>query len=245
MGCTKCGNRAASGKYCGECGEIVQNSLSPATSDVSRYELDLEVKSEPIIVEFDSDWTSHWESSSEFFSHQYFGAGGSTICLNPDLDSKDLAPFENLEADEQPETVVVEADSDGTEILATTGTAQEGWEFTYRVVCTLAVEVRARDLESAKTEAHDAAKRLFMIYDRSSQEPLDIEQISCKESFSAAISIAKNPQTHEQALFELATRFSQDTRGWEGLGNLIRKNPNVSERTLLVIADAYPEGENQ
>jgi hypothetical protein len=82
-----------------------------------------------------------------------------------------------------------------------------------------------------------------MIYDISAQDQLGIEQISCRESFSAAISIAKNPQTPEEALFELATRFTQDTRGWESLGDLIRKNPNVSERTLSVVADAYPEGE--
>lgn len=56
--------------------------------------------------------------------------------------------------------------------------------------------------------------------------------------------LARNPKTPDEALFVLATMASTDPGGWPLLCDLIRENPNVSERTLSVVADADPDGED-
>jgi hypothetical protein len=55
--------------------------------------------------------------------------------------------------------------------------------------------------------------------------------------------LARNPNTPDEALYELAKLASYDPGGWITLCDLIRENPNVSDRTLAVVAVADPDGE--
>jgi hypothetical protein len=146
-------------------------------ANTAQHRFDVTVKSIPIEVDFDSSLTSHWDSSAEFFTNQYFGAGGSSVCLNSDSEQEDFSMFDGLETYLQSETLTIETDTDGTEILTTTGTPEQGWSFTYVVVCSFTVNVLDDELDSAKAKLYDFAQKNLMIYDVGADDVLEIEEI--------------------------------------------------------------------
>lgn len=181
MFCKYCGNKVESENFCSHCGQRVDDLQETSSSSQKLFRFEIEVRSYPIEVEFDSDWTSHWDSSEDFFSHQYHGAGGSCVCLNPDADFDDLSLFVGLDTDIESQTVTIDTASDGTQILCTNGTSDQGWVFSYVIVCSSDVKVMGTDLESARESAIIGAKQLFMIYDRSADDYLGVAEINSRD----------------------------------------------------------------